>query len=48
MKTAPMIPDKLGIAYDTLVDNTSSPTIFVAMRDSQAYPKYLIQFKIAK
>ena len=47
MKVAPKIPGK-DIAYDTLVDDTSNPTIFVAMRDSQAYPKYLIQFKIAK
>ena len=47
MKTAPMIDGK-DVAYDTLVDNTANPTIFVAMRDSQAYPNYLIQFKLAK
>ena len=37
------IPQEL---YDTLVDNVGSPTIFVAMKDSQAYPRYWITFKI--
>lgn len=35
------------ILYDTLVENVQNPTIFVAMKDSQAYPKYLIVFKKA-
>ncbi|TSM60565.1 Poly [ADP-ribose] polymerase 14 [Bagarius yarrelli] len=30
--------------YDTVVDNTESPTIFVVFRDYHAYPDYLITF----
>ncbi|XP_026865825.2 poly(ADP-ribose) polymerase family member 14-related sequence 1 [Electrophorus electricus] len=30
--------------YDTVVDNTSAPTIFVVFRDDNAYPEYLITF----
>lgn len=30
--------------YDTVVDNTSHPTIFVVFRDYHAYPEYLITF----
>lgn len=30
--------------YDTVVDNTSNPTIFVVFRDYHAYPEYLITF----
>lgn len=30
--------------YDTVVDNTSAPTIFVVFRDYHAYPEYLITF----
>ncbi len=32
------------VLYDTLVNRDDSPTIFVAMKDSQAYPKYWITF----
>ena len=32
-------------AFDTLVDNQSNPTIYVAMSDAQAYPEYLVTFK---
>ena len=39
------IPQEL---YDTLVDDVAKPTIFVAMKDSQAYPKYWITFKLNK
>ena len=47
MKIAPNIPGK-EVLYDTLVDNTDNPTIFVAMKDFQAYPNYWIQFKVDK
>ncbi|XP_036417757.1 poly(ADP-ribose) polymerase family member 14-related sequence 1 isoform X2 [Colossoma macropomum] len=30
--------------YDTVVDNTRTPTIFVVFRDDHAYPEYLITF----
>ena len=35
-------------AYDTLVENVDKPTIFVAMTDAQAYPEYLVTFKVQK
>jgi len=31
--------------YDSVVDNASTPSIFVIFRDTQAYPEYLIIFK---
>ena len=34
-----------AILYDSLVNNESSPTIFVAVKDSQAYPQYLVVCK---
>lgn len=33
------------VLYDTLVEREANPTIFVATKDSQAYPKYVIMFK---
>ncbi|XP_026127707.1 poly [ADP-ribose] polymerase 14-like isoform X1 [Carassius auratus] len=30
--------------YDTVVDNSNAPTIFVVFRDDNAYPEYLITF----
>ena len=31
--------------YDTVVDNTSNPSIFVVFYDNQCYPDYMITFK---
>ncbi|XP_077988571.1 protein mono-ADP-ribosyltransferase PARP14-like [Glandiceps talaboti] len=31
--------------YDTTVDNTSNPSVFVIFHDTQAYPEYLIKFQ---
>ena len=31
--------------YDSVVDNTSDPSIFVVFYDSQSYPDYLVTFK---
>ena len=33
------------ILYESLVNNMDNPTIFVATKDEQAYPEYLIVFK---
>ena len=33
------------ILFDSVVDNTSNPRIFVVFNDPQAYPGYLIVFK---
>ncbi|XP_063410842.1 uncharacterized protein LOC134693839 [Mytilus trossulus] len=43
-------PQKYGasgshILYDSVVDNPSSPRIFVIFHDAQAYPEYLIVFR---
>lgn len=48
MKVAPPLTPGSKEVYDTLVDNVKTPTIFVAMTDAQAYPEYLIKFKIDK
>ncbi len=34
-----------SLLYDTLVENEANPTIFVAVKDAQAYPDYLVSFK---
>jgi len=43
----PQKPSTTGAAnrYDSVVDNTTTPTIFVIFSDTQAYPEYLIIFK---
>lgn len=41
-------PAKGAIAvqkYDSVVDNTGNPSMFVIFHDTQAYPEYLITFK---
>jgi len=48
MKTAPQLNPSSNLLYDSLVDRMQDPTIFVAMTDSQAYPEYLITYKIDK
>lgn len=30
--------------YDSVVDNTANPTMFIVFSDTQAYPEYLITF----
>uniref|UniRef100_A0A3B5M7T4 Poly [ADP-ribose] polymerase n=1 Tax=Xiphophorus couchianus TaxID=32473 RepID=A0A3B5M7T4_9TELE len=41
---APPTKGTLGI-YDSVVDNTATPSMFVVFHDTQAYPEYLITFK---
>ena len=40
----PKDPNKITILYDSVVDNISSPTIFVVFNDAQCYPEYIIRF----
>ena len=44
-----IIPDykkNKNIHYETMVDNTYNPTIFVTTSDNQAYPLALIKIKM--
>ena len=38
-------PRNPELFYDTAVDDTDDPTIFVTFDDHQCYPEYLITFK---
>jgi poly [ADP-ribose] polymerase 10/14/15 len=40
----PLKPGSKFLRYDSVVNDVSSPLIFVIFRDSQAYPEYLITF----
>ena len=40
----PKDPNKPEVLYDSLVDNTSDPSMFVVFPDNQSYPQYLITF----
>ena len=40
----PKDPQDQTILFDSVVDNTSNPRIFVVFFDAQAYPEYLIIF----
>ena len=35
-------PDNPGLLYDSVVDNTSNPTMYVIFQDNQYYPEYLL------
>lgn len=48
MKTAPPLSADSTEVFDSLVNDVTTPTIFVAMTDAQAYPEYLITFKKLK
>ena len=37
-------PQNINILFDSVVDNTANPQIFVVFHDSHAYPEYLITF----
>ena len=46
LKTPPPINPKDPLKlYDSVVDNISSPNMFVIFYDAQCYPEYLITFK---
>jgi poly [ADP-ribose] polymerase 10/14/15 len=46
MKVAPPLRPGSKDVFDTLVNNEKDPTIFVALTDAQAYPEYMITFKL--
>ena len=35
---------RIDILYDSVVDNTTNPAIFVVFHDTQCYPEYIIRF----
>ncbi|KAI0214377.1 Protein mono-ADP-ribosyltransferase PARP14, partial [Lamellibrachia satsuma] len=43
-RVPPANPATPGFPFDTVVDNASTPGIFVIFLDNQAYPEYLITF----
>ena len=40
----PKDPSRPEILYESVVDNTGNPSIFVVFYDTQCYPEYLITF----
>ena len=47
MKTPPSKKDPTNpsLHYDSTVNNTANPTIFVIYYDTQAYPEYIVTYK---
>ena len=46
IKTPPPIdPSRRELLYDSVVDSTDDPTVFVVFYDDQCYPEYLFTFK---
>ena len=41
----PKDPSRPEILFESLVDNTGDPSIFVVFSDPQCYPEYLIKFQ---
>ena len=46
MKTPPSIndPKNPSLHYDSTVDNSSGPSMYVIYYDTQAYPEYIVTF----
>ena len=40
----PKDQSRIDILYDSVVDNTLNPAIFVVFNDAQSYPEYIIRF----
>ncbi|CAB4006807.1 poly [ADP-ribose] polymerase 14-like [Paramuricea clavata] len=38
-------PKNTSLLFDSVVDDTASPKIFVIFQDHQSYPEYLITFE---
>ena len=45
MVAAPYLSGNSKRLYDSVVDNVSSPSMFIVFRDASVYPSYLITFK---
>lgn len=41
----PKNPNDVTVLYDSVVDTTTNPSIFVVFYDADAYPEYLITYK---
>ena len=48
MREPPPRPGRGHLPYDSTVDDTARPEIYVTYKDSQAYPEYLISFRLDK
>ena len=44
MRTPPPIDPNGHELYDSVVDSTEDPTVFVVFHDDQCYPEYLVTF----
>lgn len=41
----PLFAQSPEVLFDSVVDSTSNPNVYVVFRDSQCYPEYLITLK---
>ena len=41
----PLYAQSPEVLFDSVVDNTANPNVYVVFRDSQCYPEYLITLK---
>jgi hypothetical protein len=44
LKEAPPLPSRTDVTYDSVVDNTTTPGMYVVFLDYQTYPEYHITF----
>ena len=44
MVPPPKDPNDATVPYDSVVDNTTNPAIFVVFYDAYAYPEYLLTY----
>ena len=40
----PIDQERLDLRFDSVVDNSDDPSIFVIFHDDQCYPEYLVTF----
>ncbi|XP_046547810.1 protein mono-ADP-ribosyltransferase PARP15-like [Haliotis rubra] len=48
MKDTPFRGPEKTVKYDSAVDDVKKPSLFVVFNDTQAYPEYLITFRLIK
>ncbi|XP_067664225.1 protein mono-ADP-ribosyltransferase PARP15-like [Haliotis asinina] len=48
MKDTPFRDSEKTVKYDSVVDDVKKPSLFVVFNDTQAYPEYLITFRLVK